>query len=531
MYILNGRLIFQQVIFNDDWTDEEEIPDTTGSVILCPATIREFKKRWSFIKASGEPYNNKTLEAMANYKDFSFLVPEARRVDECIWLPIYEKLNHQYKCVIELLNRRRYGVFFDTGTGKTVVTIQYLYNKLQGQQGRNVIIVTKSIVVPQFQHAVGFLPESITKNNRIIVVSYDTAYKYEDINFDVVFLDESHLVKTKTSLRYFDIKRIAKPETPYVFILTATPQDKNKYEIIVQFSILSDYILHPRGASSFKRRYFELNDYNSVKRDRSNRIHEVNETLSQLSVYCKTDDVLNIPPFDPPIIINCYKGKELTEYKIMNNDKDRILELNGIKFKGKNISSQRSFLRQITNGFIYETYVRNPDDPIEKWKTSKRAHYINSNKLDELKKNIMFRNYNGAIIYTLFDEDNRMIAKMLDELGVSYKMILKCSNKIRDQIIMDFKSKKFEFLIIKATSGGAGLDLEMIQTIHWYTMPEAYLDIKQGRGRIHRYGQKQKQQEYFYIGSPLEKDIYRNVVIKKKSYTDETFRHFQNINK
>lgn len=252
MYILNGRLVFQNVTFSDNWLEEEENKNVTGSVILCPATIKEFKIRWPFIK-SIEPYTEETLKSMAVYKDFHFFVPESRKVDECRWLPAYEKLDHQYKCVVEMLNRRRYGIFFDTGTGKTVVSIIYLYNKLYDQKDRNVIIVTKSIVVPQFEYAVGLLPEDIRKNNNIIVASYDTAWKYEDTNFDIVFLDESHSVKNKGTLRYFDIKRIAKQTTPYVFLLTATPQDKSKYEIIVQFSILSDYILHPKGATAFKK--------------------------------------------------------------------------------------------------------------------------------------------------------------------------------------------------------------------------------------------------------------------------------------
>jgi SNF2 family DNA or RNA helicase len=189
------------------------------------------------------------------------------------------------------------------------------------------------------------------------------------------------------------------------------------------------------------------------------------------------------------------------------------------------------FLREITNGFAYETIVSNPEDDIENWKTSKLPHRINTNKIDEMRKVFMTRDFNSAIIYTFFDEDNRMVAELMEELGLSYRSVLKMDPKKRNQIIKDFKSGVFDYLIIKPSSGGVGLNLERPQTLHWYSIPHAWTDLKQRRGRIHRRGQTKPQQEYFYFGSLLDKDMYRNVAIKKRKYNDDTFNHFVDMSK
>lgn len=528
MYILNGRLIFQKVVFDDNWAEEEFLSNGISSVILCPATVREFKNRWQEIKNSGEPYTKELLEEIGKFKDFSFYVPEHRKVNDCEWLPCFSMIDYQRDAVIEMLNRRRLAIFFDTGTGKTVLTIQYLYNKLKNQTGRKVIIVTKSIVVPQFSHSIEKLPKEILDNNIIHVCSYDTAYKYAENNFDIVFLDESHSVKNKGSLRYKDIKKLITDKTSYAFLLTATPQDKSKYEAIVQMSILSPLVLHEKGGTAFKTRYWELDDYGSPKKERKDRIEEVNETLNQLSIACVADNVLDIPQMKKPILIDCFKDKDMSMYIDMLNPKLKAVEHDGVLFHGNNISRQRSYLKQISNGFLYEEEVDDSDEDVENWKTHKVPHTVNSNKIDEMRKVLKKGLFKRSIIFTFFDEDNRQVERLLDELGLSYRSVLRVTKKKRDEIVKGFKEGEFDHLIIKYTSGGAGLDFEMVQTIQWYSIPEAWIDLKQGRGRIHRYGQKEEQQEYFYIGSPLDKDIYRTVAIKKKSYNDDTFKRFVN---
>lgn len=529
MYILNGRLVFQKIVFEDDWADPEELSNGISSVVLCPATVKEFKNRWKEIKNSGEPYTKEVLEAIGTYKDFSFYVPNERMVSDCDWLPTFNMVDYQKNAVIEMLNRRRLAIFFDTGTGKTVLTVQYLYNKLKGRSGKKVLIITKSIVVPQFSLSIEKLPKEIRDNNIIHVCSYDTAYKYAENKFDIVFLDESHSVKNRSSLRYKDVKGLVDDQTPYAFLLTATPQDKSKYETIVQMSILSNLLLHPKGSGAFKRRYWVLDDYGGIKKERKENIDEVNETLKQLSISCIADNVLEIPEMKKPILIDCYSDKDMTHFNNMLNPKLKSVVYNGVLFHGSNTSRQRSYLKQISNGFLYEEVLDDSSENIDDWTTSKVVHTLNTNKIDKMREVLLKKKFKRSIIFTFFDEDNRQVAKLLDELGLTYESVLRVTKSKRDQIVRDFKAGVFDHLIIKFTSGGAGLDFEMVQTIQWFSIPEAWIDLKQGRGRVHRWGQKEPQQEYFYLGSKLDRSIYRTVAIKKKSYSDKAFEHFVNF--
>ena len=121
----------------------------------------------------------------------------------------------------------------------------------------------------------------------------------------------------------------------------------------------------------------------------------------------------------------------------------------------------------------------------------------------------------NGIIFTLFDEDNRMVEEVLKPLGVSYRNALRVTPKKRDELIDDFKEGKYDFLIIKAASASAGLNLQRCNTVIWWTMPQEWVYFKQGRGRVHRRGQDKVQHEYVLINSSIDKDIYNMVAIQK----------------
>jgi len=522
--------VFEKVVFADDWaTEETELKTGISSIIPCPASLERFKKEWPYIKSCGEPYTPELLKQLGAYADFHFYVPETEQVDDCLWLPCYDLELFQKAAVVEMLNRKRLGIFFDTGTGKTVLAVQYIYNRLINKSGLNVLIVTRSSIVAQFSEAIENLPDEIRTRNTIVVCSYDMVYKQEGINFHIIILDESNSAKNQSSLRHYDLRKIMTNNTPYSFIMTATPQDKTKFEIFCQFGLLSTLILNPKGRGAFIKRYWYLDDYGHPKKEIPTLIGEINKTISQLSISCVADDVLKIPVMKEPIICEPYKKESLDEYKKMI--RDNILIHDGILFAGSNSANLRMFLREITNGFAYETTVSNPDDDIEDWKTTKVAHRINTIKIDELRKVFLTRTFDSAIIFTFFDEDNRIVAELMEELGLTYRSVLKMDRKKRDEIIKDFKAGVFDYLIIKPASGGVGLNLERTQTIHWFSIPDAWIDLKQGRGRVHRRGQTKEQQEYFYFGSPLDRDMYKNVAVKKKNYNDETFRHFVDMSK
>lgn len=527
MFLLNGRLVFEKVEFADDWAADEDLSKGISSIIPNPVSLQRFKKEWEYIKSCGEPYTRELLQELAKYKDFDFHLPEDEQVDDCLWLEPYDVEDYQKAAVIEMLNRNRLAVFFDTGTGKTVITIQYLYNKLQNTKNQNVLIVTRSSVVPQYSHAIEKLPEEIKNNNNIIVTSYDLVHKESHQSFNILILDESHSAKNKMTQRHQELRKITKKGVDHIFLMTATPQDKTKLEVITQLSLFSDLILHPKGLTAFKTRYWKLNDYGTPLRQIRSRIHEVNDIISRMSISCIADDVLDIPPMRKPIIIESFKDRDMTEYERMY--RHNVIDHNGVRFISNNTSRLRANLREISNGFIYETVVKNPDDPIEEWKTMRVPHRINTHKIDDMRELFLKEKFENSIIFTFFDEDNRMVEELMIELGLNYQSVLRVTKKRRDEIVQGFKDGEFDHLIIKATSGGVGLDLQRTNVIHWYSMPEGWVDLKQGRGRIHRRGQTREQQEYFYFGSKLDKDIYHNVAVKKKKYSDETFSHFLNM--
>ncbi|MDD4068882.1 MAG: DEAD/DEAH box helicase [Candidatus Izemoplasmatales bacterium] len=535
MRFLNGRIILEHTHIKN-FTEREFTKNATSSFIPNPVSLKKFKENWEIIKRK-ESYTKELLNQMSLYSDLQFKVREEDSVEEIKWLEEFDQEDYQINATIEMLNRYRLAIFFDTGTGKTVIAANYLLNRLEGKKDWNVIIVTKASVVKQYSFDLKALPKEMREENNIVVTSYGKMHQHSETDWDIVILDESHSAKNKSALTYDDAKKLVKEFTPFAFLMTATPQDKSKYEIIVQLSVLSSRFLHPDGATAFKERYFILDQYKKPQEDYKLHIEEVDDMISGVSISARADDVLDIPPMHTHLITkpNHQLFRDMAYRKYITVEDQTFI--------GDNKSRHRMYLRQITNGFIYEDYIVNPEADVLEWKVSKKTHRLHKEKqksLYELMKNgYEFEMLNGStthlnppengIIFTLFDEDNRMVEEVLKPLGVSYRNALRVTPKKRDELIDDFKEGKYDFLIIKAASASAGLNLQRCNTVIWWTMPQEWVYFKQGRGRVHRRGQDKVQHEYVLINSSIDKDIYNMVAIQKKSYTDSSFDLFMNM--
>ena len=159
MRFLNGRIILEHTHIKN-FTEREFTKNATSSFIPNPVSLKKFKENWEIIKQK-ESYTKELLNQMSLYSDLQFKVREEDSVEEIKWLEEFDQEDYQINATIEMLNRYRLAIFFDTGTGKTVIAANYLLNRLEGKKDWNVIVVTKASVVKQYSFDLKALPKEM----------------------------------------------------------------------------------------------------------------------------------------------------------------------------------------------------------------------------------------------------------------------------------------------------------------------------------------------------------------------------------
>lgn len=172
-----------------------------------------------------------------NYHDF--LISKQHKYSDSgfdpVWMPD-DIFDFQEEIVVRSVNRGRYGIFADTGLGKTRIQLSIAQNIVEKTNG-NVLILTPLAVAFQFldeAELIGIDDICHTKdgqfNNKIVVINYERLHMVDPNDFKCVILDESSILKNfdgkiKSKITAF-IKKV-----PYRFISTATPSPNDYIEL------------------------------------------------------------------------------------------------------------------------------------------------------------------------------------------------------------------------------------------------------------------------------------------------------------
>ena len=151
------------------------------------------------------------------------------------WMPD-GAFDFQQFIISKAVQKGRYGIFADTGLGKTLIQLAIAYNVVLATNKR-VLILTPLAVAFQFLNeaeriGIGDIEQSkdgkFTK--KIVVANYERLHHFNPDDFECVMLDESSILKnyagsTKDAIIAF-IKRVR-----YRFLSTATPSPNDFIEL------------------------------------------------------------------------------------------------------------------------------------------------------------------------------------------------------------------------------------------------------------------------------------------------------------
>lgn len=224
-----------------------------------------------------------------------------------------------------LLENNRFGLFYDMGLGKTVVTLTAIKALLDDIQVTKVLVIAPLYVArsvwdaeaQEWEHTSGLIfskvlgtvkermaalskPADIYLINRENVAWLCELYGGYKLPFDMVIIDELSSFRNHRSKRFKALKN-ATTFTPRLVGLTGTPSPKGYINLWAQIFLLDRGKRLGKTITEYRRRYFEpgymnssgiVYDYKVIP----GRDKEILSRIKDITVSLKTEDCIELPP-------------------------------------------------------------------------------------------------------------------------------------------------------------------------------------------------------------------------------------------
>ena len=390
---------------------------------------------------------------------------------------------YQKEIVNTALNEGSYGVFADTGTGKTIMGLEIAKN-----YNKTLILCPLSVIETAWiDDCKEFYPElsvincwgnsqkerlnALHEDVSVYVMNYESfkILKREIISmkFDCMIIDESSVMKNMTSQITNELLEMV-DVIPHRFVLSGTPTPNHNSEIFPQMKFV-DAEVFGNNYYGFLAKYFsqDMADPHHWFQTDDNKNAYFNR-LNSKSVFLKKEDCVDLP--EKVFEIKMFDlGKEQKRYyeDMVQNIRDNINSWSKFEFTAKLMK-----LREITSGFVI-----NKDNTITDFETNKDK--ILEQSLDEIGEK-------PVIIWCQFTHEIDRLAKKYDGVALTSK------TKNRDDIIRQFKNGEIKRLFTHPKLLGKGLTFVNCTYNIYYSLSFSYEDFKQSQDRIHRIGQTNK---------------------------------------
>lgn len=421
---------------------------------------------------------------------------------------------YQNSIVNDALNAGCYGIFADTGTGKTCMGLE-----IANHFKKTLILCPLSVIETAWVDDCNrFYPEvkiincwSTSRQGRIDALSSEAdiyVMNYESYKilkneilksgFDCMIVDESSCMKNMGSQITSMILEMINV-IPHRFVLSGCPTPNHNSEIFPQMKFVNNEIFG-NNYYGFLARYFHQDMANPHIWYQTDEDKErYNLRLGEQSVFLKKEDCVDLP--EKTFEVRRFDmSKEQWKYydEMLNDIQSHINEWSKFEFTAKLMK-----LREITSGFVYR-------------KEAKKA-IIDSNKTPILLEVLNEIGDKQVIIWCQFQHEIESLAEQFGGVGLTSK------TKGRDDIIRDFRDGKIQYLFTHPQLLGKGLTFVNCTYNVYYSLSFSYEEFKQSQDRIHRIGQTNKC-TYIILQAKgtIDEKIY-SCLQRKKSAVDELY--------
>ena len=390
---------------------------------------------------------------------------------------------YQKKIVNTALNEGCYGIFADTGTGKSAMALE-----LAKHYGKTLVLCPLSVIETAWiDDCKRFYPElkiincwgtskklriaALKSDSDVYVMNYES-YKIlkeyiKKMDFKCAIIDESQVMKNMTAQITSEILQLI-DIIPHRFVLSGTPTPNHNSEIFPQMKFVDPEVFG-NNYYGFQARYFsqdQADPHHWYQTDENKQAYY--NRLRSKSVFLKKEDCVDLPPkvFE---VKRFSLGKEQNKYyqDMLQNIRDNINQWSKFEFTAKLMK-----LREIVSGFVI-----NKDGTISDFDTEKDR--ILESSFEEIGDK-------PVIIWCQFQHEINRLAEKYNGVALTSK------TKNRDDVIRDFKNNKIKRLFTHPKLLGKGLTFVNCTYNIYYSMSFSYEEFRQSQDRIHRIGQNNK---------------------------------------
>ena len=422
--------------------------------------------------------------------------------------------SYQSDIANKALNAGSYGIFADTGLGKTLIFLE-----ISTYYKKSLVLCPLSVIETAWiDDCRKFYPKrkiiNVWGNSKaerlkhlnteadVYVMNYDSfkilRNEIRKANFDCIAVDESSVMKnlkSQITSMLLDIANII----PHRFVLSGCPTPNRFDEIFPQMKFVNAEILGNNKYGFLQTYAHQCMQDPHVWYQTDEDKDKFYSKLSEQSIFLKKEDCIDLPEqvfeirkFDMSKVQRRY-------YDDIENDiREHINQWSKFEFTAKLMK-----LREVVSGFV-----------INKDKT---ITTFDNNKEKLLQEVISELGDQPIIVWCQFTHEIDSLAEKFGGVALTSK------TKNRDDIIRQFKDNKIKLLFTHPKLIGKGLTFTNCTYNIYYSMSFSYEEFKQSKDRIHRIGQDNKC-TYIILqaNNSIEKKIY-NCVQRKGNAVDELY--------
>lgn len=433
----------------------------------------------------------------------------------------------------------RYNFFYDTRTGKTLMSLKIMYDRLRSGENRRCLVICPPNIIKAWQNdAAEHFPEL-----KLSFFYGDTAQRYEALQtpahivvwsttqltnniellkqckFDTCFFDESSKLKNYRSQISESALELAKHIKSW-YNLSATPAPNCESEYYTQMRIIDPYIFNP-FRTHFVSRYFDntSRDKNYEKlKIKEDKYEEFMSIIEDYSIYV---DQKSLPT----------AGKEWHNvyFELPQEVKDiydemrvqKSAEIKGVSIEPSIAAAIRAKLNQIASEFVLDTEAIKSNKIARMLKLNEnKAETIaigTSSRVEALDKLLKQLGEQKVVIWANYKEEFAMIRELLKDDARYINGETSVADK-EQYIYSDFKKGPLRYLVCHPASVGMGINLTEAHVAIYYSLNDSWEALKQSSERIYGHIAVQPHKCHYYMlmaRGTINEVIYDNVTNKR----------------
>lgn len=342
------------------------------------------------------------------------------------------------------------------------------------------------------------------------IVNYETILRdisaINKVGIDFLILDEAQRIKNYETKTASTVKRLLSKHT---LIITGTPIENRLIDIFSVVSVLNPHFLGPLWEFSYQHCLFDSEKPNKI--NGYYNLQKLNKKLSEILIRREKRNVLsqlpNVQQFDIPIVLSYQQAEYHTSYA---RGIARILQKKFLTaFDMKKMQLLLSSMRMVCNSTYLIDGKTNVSPKLEE------LEIILFDKLD-IKKTKQ-----KIIIFSEWVKMHKLIGQMLRKNKVGFvELNGKVPVKSRGELIKKFEESTDCNIFLSTEAGGAGLNLQVADTLINFELPWNPAKKNQRIGRIDRLGQKSSHLTIYNLitQDSIEQQIAVGLMIKQNLF-------------